>query len=176
MLKKFKDHATYGIVPEAKNYFYESVNRVEGVTSPVKRVIFGEKSDSSNDVSNRRKAKRGNVISFTYTASTIALKSLYLTFAYLSYWPAKLISEKNTESLADYSSMLLSKADKHSQKVAEFVCITLSFIYTAVIWIAASVLTPVVCAANKVESKFSDVKDPKHHQTLDDKDPILSHQ
>lgn len=120
--KDFKNHAESGAVPiklregvekqhlsfssfsykdyVPKNCFYQSLDRVGSVTLPVKKTVCYLAAISATLLTN------------------IVLQPLYLAFAYLSYLPAKLVSNKtegrltlrkDTESLVDYSNMFFYK-------------------------------------------------------------------
>ncbi|WCR53369.1 MAG: hypothetical protein PG981_000391 [Wolbachia endosymbiont of Ctenocephalides orientis wCori] len=97
---------------------------------------------------------------FILTLANMVFQPLYLIFAYLSYLPAKLILQQNTEALVNYSNMLSFKADTHSITAAQFVNTVLSYIFSAFIWTAALALTPGMQAYDAVRSKFSDVEEP----------------
>lgn len=172
--ENFKNYAEYGIVPGREknghsvpqNSFYRSVNYIDGIVGPIKDAVFGV-GVRGNYIGSRSEENAGTLTHITWIAAMAILKPLYLTFAYLSYLPAKLTSRKNTESLVDYSSTLLHNADKHSDTVAELVKTVLSYICAAVIWTAALIVTPIVFITEKahgaVKSKLSEVKSAEQY-------------
>uniref|UniRef100_A0AAU7YMV4 Uncharacterized protein n=1 Tax=Wolbachia endosymbiont of Oeneis ivallda TaxID=3171168 RepID=A0AAU7YMV4_9RICK len=131
----------------------------------MKDAVFGVQS-SQVCLGGRKNGSLGIICVTVWALTYVVLQPLYLTLAYLSYWPAKGLAKvvgscdfaENTKSLIDYSSMLSCKAWEHSSALSKFVNTVLSYVVSAVIWAAALVVTPLVWTIDKVASKFSDAK------------------
>ncbi|WP_265036010.1 hypothetical protein [Wolbachia endosymbiont (group A) of Anomoia purmunda] len=170
--KNFKKYAQYRAVSDdsqvLQNCFYKSVYYIDSVVGPVKDALFGVEESFSSHISLGGRGHRDSGMTSDAVSglTNIVLQSLYLAFAYLSYWPAKGLAKvtdkfdlkDNTGSLIDYSKTFSDKAREHSWKVGKFVNTVLSYVCTAVIWAAALVITPLTWAVDKVSSKFSDAK------------------
>ncbi|WP_265035807.1 hypothetical protein [Wolbachia endosymbiont (group A) of Anomoia purmunda] len=188
----FKRYAKYGIVPakEVKNHtpvpensFYKSVHYVDNVLGPVKDVICGvESKNGYNDqyiknceyVGYRAEevfplCKRG-----AFLAASIILQPLFLLVAYSSYLPIKLLSKitggyclkTDTKSFVDYSNIFLEMGQDCASAVARVFNKIVSYACAAVIWAAALMITPLMLAYNKVQSKLSETQEPEKHQLL----------
>lgn len=129
----------------------------------MKDAVFGVES-SQVCLGGRKNGSLGIICATVWVLTYVVLQSLYLALAYLSYWPAKGLAKVkdsydlkcNTRSLIDYSSILSNKAPNHSGTLAIFVNTVLSYVVSAVIWVAALVVTPLTWVIDKVASKFSD--------------------
>uniref|UniRef100_A0A3B0JCG8 Uncharacterized protein n=1 Tax=Wolbachia endosymbiont of Aleurodicus dispersus TaxID=1288877 RepID=A0A3B0JCG8_9RICK len=177
LYKNFKGYSRYGTVSTKivrdnevpQNSFYKSVHYIDSVVGPVKDAVFGVQS-SQVCLGGRKNGSLGIICVTVLALTYVVLQPLYLTLAYLSYWPAKGLAkvigesdfqedlEGDTESLIDYSFMLSNKAWDLSGALAQFVNAVLSYAVSAVIWAAALVITPLTWAIDKVASKFSDAR------------------
>ncbi|MBA8757174.1 hypothetical protein HCR13_03605 [Wolbachia pipientis] len=192
--KSYRRYVEYGIVPakRAKNYtlvpedsFYKSVHYVDNVLGPVKDVICGVESkddynkyyknnDNCEYVGYRAEevfplCKRG-----AFLAASIILQPLFLMVAYLSYFPTKLLSKitgdyclkASTKSLVDHSNAFLSARQDCASAVARVFNKIVSYACAAIIWAAALIITPLVWACDKVQSKLSEIQEPEKYQRL----------
>ncbi|WP_374698820.1 hypothetical protein [Wolbachia endosymbiont (group B) of Limnophora tigrina] len=188
----FRRYVEYGVVPAKRaedctlvpeNSFYKSVSYVDSVLGPVKDVICGvESKNGYNDqyiknceyVGYRAEevfplCKRG-----AFLAASIILQPLCLILAYLSYFPAKLLSKiigdyrfkMDTKSLVDYSNIFLETGQNCANVVSRIFNKIVSYACTAVIWAAASIITPLVWACDKVQSKLSEIQEPEKYHRL----------
>ena len=169
------------LVPE--NSFYKSVHYVDNILGPVKDVICGvESKNGYNDQYIKNCEYVGYRAEKVYSlcalgailAANIILQPLFLMVAYLSYFPAKLLSKitgdyclkASTKSLVDHSNAFLSAGQDCASAVAEVFNKIVSYACAAIIWAAASMITPLVWACNKVQSKLSEIQEPEKYQRL----------
>ncbi|WP_333023553.1 hypothetical protein [Wolbachia endosymbiont of Pentidionis agamae] len=173
--KNFKEYSKYGTVPTLsisshKNSFYQSVHYIYSILGPIKDLVCGV--EYSNGAIGSREERMCGILPLSILLPTcMILSSTFLAFAYLSYLPAKGISKllnckenpgknarslkENTESLVNYANNLLHKAREYSDKIAEFCKIVVSYALSAVIWLVALVVTPLVWAGNKISTALS---------------------
>ncbi|MDG7055866.1 MAG: hypothetical protein LJD31_05120, partial [Wolbachia endosymbiont of Menacanthus eurysternus] len=145
---------------------------------PIKDVICGVESEDDHNnqyIVNREYVgyRAGRVYSLcqlaAFLATSIVLQPLLLTVAYLSYFPLKLFSKitgdnclkASTRSLVDYSNIFLDIGQKCTIAVFEAFNKVVSYICAAVVWAAALIITPLVWACNKVQSKLSEIQEPE---------------
>jgi|GEM_PF-1954659 len=171
------------LVPE--NSFYKSVHYVDNILGPVKDVICGAGSKDNYNKYYRNNDKCeyvGHRAERVYSlcelgavlAANIILQPLFLMVAYLSYFPAKLLSKitgdyclkASTKSLVDHSNAFLSAGQDCANAVAEVFYKIISYACAAIIWAAASIIMPLVWAFDKVQSKLSEIQEPEKHQLL----------
>ncbi|MCM1001427.1 MAG: hypothetical protein KTV72_03820 [Wolbachia endosymbiont of Melophagus ovinus] len=181
----FKRYVEYGIVPAKrtkdftlvpKSSFYKSVHYIDNVLGPVKDIICGVESEDDHNnqyMSEYVGYRAGKVYSLcqlaAFLATSIVLQPLLLTAAYLSYFPLKLFSKitgdnclkASTRSLVDYSNIFLDIGQKCTIAVFEAFNKIVSYICAAVVWAAALIITPLVWACNKVQSKLSEIQEPE---------------
>ena len=104
----------------------------------------------------------GLIALYSFAVVNSILQLAYLAFTFLSYWPKKGLSKlgysDNPSSLVNYANELQDKASNHGWATAKFVNKILSYVVTAVILIVALPITLIVLAADKVSSKFSEMK------------------
>ncbi|WP_253299873.1 hypothetical protein [Wolbachia endosymbiont of Chironomus riparius] len=173
--KNINNYTKYGTVPTIEkgnnsqipqNTFYKSVHYIDSVIGPIKDAVFGVGgSKRKNTIGNRQEFCVGTTIRVITLPITTVLSILYLTFAYLSYWPLKGLAKitdnsylkKNTESLVNYANVLLKNASSLGCTITSFVNIILSYVCTGVIWAAALVITPLVWTVEKVGNKLNEV-------------------
>lgn len=188
----FRRYVEYGVVPAKRaedctlvpeNSFYKSVHYVDNVLGPVKDVIRGVESKNGY---NNQYIKNCEYVGYrteevfplcergAFLAASIILQPLFLMVAYLSYFPAKLLAKitgdyclkASTKSLVDHSNAFLSAGQDCANAVAEVFNKIVSYACAAIIWAAASMITPLVWACNKVQSKLSEIQEPEKHQLL----------
>ncbi len=107
-------------------------------------------------------------------AANIILQPLFLIVACLSYFPVKLLSKitgdycfkTDTKSFVNYSNIFLEMGQDCANAVARVFNKIVSYACAAIIWAAASIITPLVWACDKVQSKLSEVQKPEKHQFL----------
>ncbi|OAM01631.1 hypothetical protein [Wolbachia endosymbiont of Dactylopius coccus] len=190
----FRRYVEYGVVPAKRaedctlvpeNSFYKSVRYVDNVLGPVKDVICGVESkdnynkyyqdnDKCEYVGHRAEGVYSLCTLGAVLAANIILQPLFLMVAYLSYFPTKLLSKitgdyclkANTKSLVDHSNAFLSAGQDCASAVAEVFNKIVSYACAAIIWAAASMITPLVWACNKVQSKLSEIQEPEKYQRL----------
>lgn len=190
----FRRYVEYGVVPAKRaedrtlvpeNSFYKSVHYVDNILGPVKDVICGveSKDDYNKYYKNNDKCEYvGYRAEKVYSlcalgailAASIILQPLCLILAYLSYFPIKLLSiitgdyclKASTESLVDHSNVFLSVGQECARAVAGVFNKIVSYACAAIIWAAASMITPLVWACDKVQSKLSEIQEPEKHQLL----------
>lgn len=190
----FKRYSKYGIVPakEVKNHtpvpensFYKSVRYVDNVLGPVKDVICGVESkdnynkyyqdnDKCEYVGHRAEGVYSLCTLGAVLAANIILQPLFLIVACLSYFPVKLLSKitgdycfkTDTKSFVNYSNIFLEMGRDCANAVARVFNKIVSYACAAIIWAAASIITPLVWACDKVQSKLSEVQKPEKHQLL----------
>ncbi|WP_253299874.1 hypothetical protein [Wolbachia endosymbiont of Chironomus riparius] len=175
--KNFNNYTHYGTIPAVRkcdnrkvpqNNFYRSVNYINNVVGPIKDAIFGVgiicAHLSHYTIGNRNlKSSHFHGINqlIIYSSVNISLQVLYLTFAYLSYWPLKGLEKiGKSELFVDYANGLSLKAMDHASKIAEFVNTILSYVCTAVVWTAALIITPLVWSVEKVGNILNQIKEP----------------
>ncbi|WP_265033297.1 hypothetical protein [Wolbachia endosymbiont (group A) of Sicus ferrugineus] len=188
----FRRYVEYGVVPAKRaedctlvpeNSFYKSVHYVNNILGPVKDVICGVESKNGY---NDQYIKNCEYVGYraeevfplcergAFLAASIILQPSFLMVAYLSYFPAKLLSKitgdyclkASTKSLVDHSNAFLSAGQDCASAVAEVFNKIVSYACAAIIWAAASMITPLVWACNKVQSKLSEIQEPEKHQLL----------
>ncbi|WP_264731130.1 hypothetical protein [Wolbachia endosymbiont (group A) of Sphaerophoria taeniata] len=193
--RHFRRYVEYGVVPAKRaedctlvpeNSFYKSVHYVDNILGPVKDVICGV--ESKNGYTDQY-IKNCEYVGYraeevfplcergAFLAASIILQPLFLMVAYLSYFPAKLLSKitgdyclkASTKSLVDHSNAFLSAGQDCASAVAEVFNKIVSYSCAAIIWAAASMITPLVWACNKVQSKLSEIQEPEKHQLLSNK-------
>ncbi|WP_250296433.1 hypothetical protein [Wolbachia endosymbiont of Oedothorax gibbosus] len=190
----FRRYVEYGVIPAKRaedctlvpeNSFYKSVHYVDNILGPVKDVICGveSKDDYNKYYKNNDKCeyvghraeevfplcKRG-----AFLAASIILQPLCLILAYLSYLPIKLLSKitgdyclkASTKSLIDHSNAFLSAGQDYANEVARVFNKIVSYACTAIIWAAALMITPLMLACDKVQSKLSEIQEPEKYQRL----------
>ncbi|GFY79865.1 uncharacterized protein TNIN_55171 [Trichonephila inaurata madagascariensis] len=181
----FRRYVEYGVVPAKRaedctlvpeNSFYKSVHYVDNILGPVKDVICGAKSknDKCEYVGYRAERVYSLCERGAFLAASIILQPLFLMVAYLSYFPIKLLSKitgdyclkASTKSLVDHSNVFLSAGQDCANAVARVFNKIVSYACAAIIWAAASMITPLVWACNKVQSKLSEIQEPEKHQLL----------
>ncbi|MGL9759067.1 MAG: hypothetical protein ACR5LA_09915 [Wolbachia sp.] len=190
----FRRYVEYGIVPaeRVKNHtpvlessFYKSVHYVDNVLGPVKDVICGveSKDDYNKYYNDNDKCKYvGYRAEKVYSlcalgailAASIMLQPLFLIVAYLSYFPAKLLSKitgdycfkTDTKSFIDYSNIFLGMGQDCASAVARVFNKIVSYACAAIIWATALMITPLVWACDKVQSKLSEIQEPEKYQRL----------
>ncbi len=189
----FRRYVEYGVVPAKRaedctlvpeNSFYKSVHYVDNILGPVKDVIFGvESKDNYNEYYKNDNCKCvGHRAERVYSlctlgavlAANIILQPLCLILAYLSYFPAKLLSKitgdyclkASAKSLVDHSNAFLSAGQDCASAVARVFNKIVSYACAAIIWAAASIITPLVWACDKVQSKLSEIQEPEKYQRL----------
>lgn len=190
----FRRYVEYGVVPAKRaedctlvpeNSFYKSVHYVDNILGPVKDVICGveSKDDYNKYYKNNDKCEYvGHRAERVYSlctlgailAANIILQPLFLMVAYLSYLPVKLLSKitgdycfkTDTKSFVDYSNMFLGMGQECASGIAEVFNKIVSYACAAIIWAAASIITPLVWACDKVQSKLSEIQEPEKYHRL----------
>ncbi|WP_341816867.1 hypothetical protein [Wolbachia endosymbiont (group A) of Agelastica alni] len=188
----FKRYVEYGVVPAKRaedctlvpeSSFYKSVHYVDNILGPVKDVICGvESKDDYNDRYKKGREYMGYRAEKVYSlcalsailAASIILQPLFLMVAYLSYFPTKLLSKitgdyclkASTKSLVDHSNAFLSAGQDCASAVARVFNKIVSYACAAIIWAAALIITPLVWACDKVQSKLSEIQEPEKYQRL----------
>ncbi len=190
----FRRYVEYGVVPAKKaedntlvpeNSFYKSVRYVDNVLGPVKDVICGVESkdnynkyyqdnDKCEYVGHRAEGVYSLCTLGAVLAANIILQPLFLIVACLSYFPVKLLSKitgdycfkTDTKSFVNYSNIFLEMGQDCANAVARVFNKIVSYACAAIIWAAASIITPLVWACDKVQSKLSEVQKPEKHQFL----------
>ncbi|WP_353283451.1 hypothetical protein [Wolbachia endosymbiont (group A) of Pogonocherus hispidulus] len=188
----FRRYVEYGVVPAKRaedctpvpeSSFYKSVSYVDSVLGPVKDVICGVESKNGY---NDQYIKNCEYVGYraeevfplcergAFLAASIILQPLCLILAYLSYFPIKLLSKitgdyclkASTKSLVDHSNAFLSAGQECASAVARVFNKIVSYACAAIIWAAASMITPLMLACDKVQSKLSEIQKPEKHQLL----------
>ncbi|MEY2393414.1 hypothetical protein [Wolbachia endosymbiont of Tettigetta isshikii] len=171
--KRTENHT---LVPESS--FYKSVHYIDNVLGPIKDGICGVKikDDHNNQyIVNReyvdyRAEQVYPLCQFAaFLVTSIVLQPLLLTVAYLSYFPLKLFSKitagnclkASARSLIDHSNIFLDIGQECASAVSEIFNKIVSYVCAAVVWAAALIITPLVWACNKVESKLSEIQEPE---------------
>lgn len=182
----FRRYVEYGVVPAKRaedctlvpeSSFYKSVHYVDNVLGPVKDVICGVESkddDNCKYVGYRTKGVCSLCALTAFLATSIILQPLFLMVAYLSYLPVKLLSrmtgdycfKMSTKSLVDHSNMFLEMGQDCADTVSRVFNKIVSYACAAIIWAAASMITPLVWACNKVQSKLSEIQEPEKYHRL----------
>ncbi|MDR2548547.1 MAG: hypothetical protein LBC34_03610 [Rickettsiales bacterium] len=183
----FKRYVEYGIVPARRteghtlapeSSFYKSVHYIDNALGPVKDIICGVESedDHNNQYMKSREYvgyRAGKVYPLcqlaAFLATSIILQPLLLTAAYLSYFPLKLFSKitgdnclkASTRSLIDHSNVFLDIGQECATAVSRVFNKIVSYVCAAVVWAAALIITPLVWACNKVQSKLSEIQEPE---------------
>ncbi|MDR2609703.1 MAG: hypothetical protein LBC06_03870 [Rickettsiales bacterium] len=183
----FKRYVEYGIVPAERtkdhtlapeSSFYKSVHYIDNVLGPAKDIICGvESEDDRNDQYMKSREYVGYRAEKVYPlcqlaaflAASIILQPLLLTAAYLSYFPLKLFSKitednclkASARSLIDHSNIFLDIGQEYATAVSEVFNKIVSYVCAAVVWVAALIITPLVWACNKVQSKLSEIQEPE---------------
>lgn len=190
----FRRYVEYGVVPAkgAKDYtlvledsFYKSVHYVDNVLGPVKDVICGVESkgdynkyyknnDNCEYVGYRAEKVYSLCTLSAILAASIILLPLFLLVAYSSYLPIKLLSKitgdyclkTDTKSFVDYSNIFLEMGQECASGIAEVFNKIVSYACAAIVWAAALMITPLVWACDKVQSKLSEIQEPEKYQRL----------
>ncbi|WP_265031441.1 hypothetical protein [Wolbachia endosymbiont (group A) of Tiphia femorata] len=190
----FRRYVEYGVVPAKKaedntlvpeNSFYKSVRYVDNVLGPVKDVICGVESkdnynkyyqdnDKCEYVGHRAEGVYSLCTLGAVLAANIILQPLFLIVACLSYFPVKLLSKitgdycfkTDTKSFVNYSNIFLEIGQDCANAVARVFNKIVSYACAAIIWAAASIITPLVWACNKVQSKLSEIQKLEKYQPL----------
>ncbi|MFP3021365.1 MAG: hypothetical protein ACEY3F_08840 [Wolbachia sp.] len=190
----FRRYVEYGVVPAKRaedctpvpeSSFYKSVSYVDSVLGPVKDVICGveSKDDYNKYYKNNDKCEYvGYRAEKVYSlcalgailAASIILQPLFLMVAYSSYLPIKLLSKitgdyclkTDTKSFVDYSNIFLGMGQDCASAVARVFNKIVSYACAAIVWAAALMITPLVWACNKVQSKLSEIQEPEKYQRL----------
>ncbi|MGL9778747.1 MAG: hypothetical protein ACR5K5_00460 [Wolbachia sp.] len=190
----FRRYVEYGVVPAKRaedctlvpeNSFYKSVHYVDNILGPVKDVIFGveSKDDYNKYYKNNDKCeyvgyraeKVYSLCALTaFLTTSIILQPLFLMVAYLSYLPVKLLSrmtgnycfKMSTKSLVDHSNMFLEMGQDCADTVSRVFNKIVSYACAAIIWAAALMITPLMLACDKVQSKLSEIQEPEKHHRL----------
>ncbi|MDR3132169.1 MAG: hypothetical protein LBU02_03700 [Rickettsiales bacterium] len=111
-----------------------------------------------------------------FLAASIILQPLLLIAAYLSYFPLKLFSKitgdnclkASTRSLVDHSNVFLDIGQECATTVSKVFNKIVSYVCAAVVWAAALIITPLVWACNKVQSKLSEIQEPEKVSFVND--------
>lgn len=185
----FRRYIEYGVVPAKRaedctlvpeNSFYKSVHYVDNILGPVKDVICGveSKDDYNKYYKNNDKCEYvGHRAERVYSlctlgailAANIILQPLFLMVAYLSYLPVKLLSKitgdycfkTDTKSFVDYSNMFLGMEQDCASAVARVFNKIVSYACAAIIWTGALMITPLMLACDKVQSKLSEIQEAR---------------
>ncbi|MFJ5388883.1 hypothetical protein [Wolbachia endosymbiont of Drosophila bicornuta] len=72
----------------------------------------------------------------------------------------------DTKSFVNYSNIFLEMWQDYANAVARVFNKIVSYACAAIIWAAASIITPLVWACDKVQSKLSEVQKQEKHQFL----------
>ncbi|MDX5496668.1 MULTISPECIES: hypothetical protein [unclassified Wolbachia] len=72
----------------------------------------------------------------------------------------------STKSLVDHSNAFLSAGQDCANAVARVFNKIVSYACAAIVWAAASIITPLVWACDKVQSKLSEIQEPEKYQRL----------
>ncbi|WP_265026938.1 hypothetical protein [Wolbachia endosymbiont (group A) of Bombylius major] len=158
---------------------------VDNVLGPVKDVICGVESKDdynkyykNNDNCEYVGYRAEKVYSFcalsAILAASIILQPLFLLVAYSSYLPIKLLSKTtgnyclkaSTQSLVDHSNAFLSAGQECASAVARVFNKIVNYACAAIVWADASIITPLMWACDKAQSKLSEIQEPEKHQFL----------
>ncbi|MBS9530623.1 hypothetical protein INQ25_04415 [Wolbachia endosymbiont of Rhagoletis cerasi] len=190
----FRRYVEYGVVPAKRaedctlvpeNSFYKSVHYVDNILGPVKDVICGVESkddynkyhknnDKCEYVGHRAESVYSLCTLGAILAANIILQPLFLMVAYLSYLPVKLLSKitgdycfkTDTKSFVDYSNMFLEMGQDCADTVSRVFNKIVSYACAAIIWAAALMITPLMLACDKVQSKLSEIQEPEKYHRL----------
>lgn len=158
---------------------------VDNVLGPVKDVICGVESkddynkyyknnDNCEYVGYRAEKVYSLCALSAILAANIILQPLFLIVACLSYFPVKLLSKitgdycfkTDTKSFVNYSNIFLEMGQDCANAVARVFNKIVNYACAAIVWADASIITPLMWACDRAQSKLSEIQEPEKHQFL----------